>query len=84
MKSDGTNDNLNLGSAVVDGRTGAVLLQWGGCVHCGCTGTVPKPAVGDCEDKHPMGNVRQIRSSDSLGTERHGQGLANIYFSLIY
>ena len=68
VKSDGTNDNLNLGSAVLDGRTGAVLLQWGGCVHCSCTGTVPKPADGDCEDKHPMGNVRQIRSTDSGST----------------
>ena len=63
VKSDGTNDNLNLGNAVVDERTGAVLLQWGGCVHCSCTGTVPKPAAGECNT--PTGNVKQIRSTDA-------------------
>ena len=64
VQSDGTNDNLNLGSAVVDKRAGAVILQWGGCVHCSCTGSVPKPAPGEC-DEQSKGNVKQIRSTDS-------------------
>eukprot|EP01043_Picozoa_sp_COSAG02_P049992 COSAG02_NODE_5081_length_4657_cov_2.861562_3_plen_376_part_00 len=65
VKSSGMNDNLNLGSAVVDQGSGAVLLQWGGCVHCSCTGSVPKPARGKCDAKNPMGNVKQIRSTDA-------------------
>jgi sialidase-1 len=65
VKSDGTNDNLNLGNAVVDDRTNAVLLQWGGCVHCSCVGTEPKPAPGACVNKNAAGNVKQIRSTDS-------------------
>ena len=69
VKSDGTNDNLNLGNAVVDERTGGVLLQWGGCVHCSCTGIVPKPAAGKCDETpNAMGNVTQIRSTDAGAT----------------
>lgn len=64
VQSDGTNDNLSLGSVVVDKRSGAVLLQWGGCVHCSCTGNVPKPAPGECNELSPRGNVKQIRSTD--------------------
>jgi hypothetical protein len=66
VKSDGTNDNLNLGNAVVDERAGAVILQWGGCVHCSCSGHTPKPKAGSCPDSHPMGNVKQIRSTDKV------------------
>ena len=64
VRSDGTNDNLNLGNVVVDrnGAGAAVLLQWGGCVHCSCTGTVPKPAV--CKT-NSHSNVKQIRSTDA-------------------
>ncbi len=65
VKSNGTNDNLNLGSAVVDQRSRTVILQWGGCVHCSCTGNIPKPASGKCDAKNPMGNVKQIRSTDA-------------------
>jgi hypothetical protein len=65
VESNGTNDNLNLGSAVVDKISGAVLLQWGGCVHCSCTGSVPKPAPGKCDANNPMGNVQQIRSTNA-------------------
>lgn len=61
VRSDGSNDNLNLGNVVVDHRKGVVLLQWGGCVHCGCTGTVPKPAT--CANPHSV-RAMQLASSD--------------------
>ena len=62
-RSNGTNDNLNLGSVVYDSSARTVLLHWGGCVHCSCTGTVPKPAPGHCA--HPeLANVQQLRSTD--------------------
>jgi sialidase-1 len=63
VRSDGTNDNLNLGNVVLDERAGAVLLQWGGCVHCSCTGTTPKPKPGKCADTSTA-NVKQLRSTD--------------------
>ena len=63
VKSNGTNDNLNLGSAVWDSQKQSVLLHWGGCVHCGCHGTVPKPSK--CED--PSSASAWQLSSQDLG-----------------
>ena len=61
VRSNGTNDNLNLGNVVHDARKGVLLLQWGGCVHCGCSGTVPKPK--SCADPHSA-RAMQLASSD--------------------
>jgi sialidase-1 len=62
LKSNGTNDNLNLGNAVYDTRSSKVILQWGGCVHCSCSGTTPKPK--NCKDPSSA-NAMQLTSTDA-------------------